>query len=234
MNGKMHTRILWRGSNRPRWPKSTMFQAPSEPVSRHYKITFAPDNFPIISTVGCTKQSRAPPIVGSGFCSRNVAACLFSLVPCSPLETIDRLNDPSPPTEARRRHAIINAVSKLAPNTVVYSYLSARQSHCLKLAARYPGLALSVLTGFSKKERRSTSAAKGGRGSSMNSRGRPSWLSKKRGLCRELHFCAMVSDSLPSDRFAPTVSFIRRGIYTAYSMKSIHPPLNGIASSSAS
>lgn len=81
MNGKMHTRILWRGSNRPRWPKSTMFQAPSEPVSRHYKIIFAPDNFPIISTVGCTKQSRAPPIVGSGFCSRNVAACLFSLVP---------------------------------------------------------------------------------------------------------------------------------------------------------
>lgn len=228
MNGKMHTRILWRGSNRPRWPKSTMFQAPSEPVSRHYKITFAPDNFPIISTVGCTKQSRAPPIVGSGFCSRNVAACS----PLFLVETTDRLNDPSPPTEARRRRAIINAVSKLAPNTVVYSYLSARQSHCLKLAARYPGLAVSVLTGFSKKERRSTSVAKGG--SSMNSRGQPSWLSKKRGLCRELHFCAMVSDSLPSDRFAPTVSFIRRGIYTAYSMKSIHPPLNGIASSSAS
>lgn len=61
---------------------------------------------------------------------------------------------------------------------------------------------------------------------------RPALIVEEAGLVPENYISRVVSDSLPSafDSSEPTiVSFIRRGIYTAYSMKSIHPPLNGTA-----
>lgn len=123
MNGKMHANSLARFQQALLAKVHDVSGAVETSFTPLHKITFTPDTFPIISTVGCcSKQSRAPIVPDLVF-----ARCVSRLVLWELVETVDRLNDRSArqrPGSVRR--AIINAVSKLAPNTVYSNLSSAR------------------------------------------------------------------------------------------------------------
>lgn len=103
MNGKMHANSLARFQQALLAKVHDVSGAVETSFTPLHKITFTPDTFPIISTVGCcSKQSRAPIVPDLVFARCVSRLALGARGNRGPVERSFR------PTEARQREACNN------------------------------------------------------------------------------------------------------------------------------